>query len=726
MALAKYQRPAQDSAGNIVTNITVTVRKESDNSLATLYEDEAGTTPLSNPATFADGVMVFYTAGSTGGLRIDVAATGYSATLRNEPCGTGAQVDIEDLLAVESVVAGGGVRVDGTDPSNPIVSSAAVASRTAMSALTASAGDAVYLREAGREGVFVFDDSDLSTEVTADTAEGIYVAPDSDTDGSSGAWVRQFDGAVQAAWFGAVAGGTASTNRSAIEAAITFANGLGGATVELAAGEFHVTENGSTTVAIQMKSDVHLKGAGKYATTIKLADSQNDCHVINMDGDSGTPMTGVVISDLAIDGNRGNNTGSGHCIRGEWLSNVLIRDVHCHDPRYYGIGLQGGTLKNIKIERCHMEDTGSEGIDIKNLEDDNENIEVLFCRIEGHGQDTGNSGQAGIDTRGPCKIIGNTVLDGGAATGLYGIRMREGELLDASGLGAHYSICSDNYVDLGALAGATGFAFNATRCVGNGNIAKRGAIGFLVNQADVLLSDCLAQGCSGDGFNLNVSGLTTDGDASNVSNCKALSCGGDGFQVEGDNALIMGCSARGNTGYGMRIDSGATGNTIIGFQGDNNTAGLFTDSGTGTSYISTSHARALLSAASGEFTHKIRGADGEGLEVRSGHAGDDVVDLETERPVLQFLANGALAFFIGTTTRIYAAGTEIVRASAGRLIMQSGSHSLTHRAYTVATLPTASGVAGSEIYVSDETGGGTLAFSDGTNWRRVQDRAIVS
>ena len=30
------------------------------------------------------------------------------------------------------------------------------------------------------------------------------------------------------------------------------------------------------------------------------------------------------------------------------------------------------------------------------------------------------------------------------------------------------------------------------------------------------------------------------------------------------------------------------------------------------------------------------------------------------------------------------------------------------------------------IFVYDETGGATLAFSDGTNWRRVQDRAVVS
>lgn len=30
------------------------------------------------------------------------------------------------------------------------------------------------------------------------------------------------------------------------------------------------------------------------------------------------------------------------------------------------------------------------------------------------------------------------------------------------------------------------------------------------------------------------------------------------------------------------------------------------------------------------------------------------------------------------------------------------------------------------ILVSNEAGGYTMAFSDGTNWRRAQDRAIVS
>lgn len=48
------------------------------------------------------------------------------------------------------------------------------------------------------------------------------------------------------------------------------------------------------------------------------------------------------------------------------------------------------------------------------------------------------------------------------------------------------------------------------------------------------------------------------------------------------------------------------------------------------------------------------------------------------------------------------------------------------KGYTVATLPAAATYPRAIVFVSDEAGGATLAFSDGTNFRRVQDRAIVS
>lgn len=45
--------------------------------------------------------------------------------------------------------------------------------------------------------------------------------------------------------------------------------------------------------------------------------------------------------------------------------------------------------------------------------------------------------------------------------------------------------------------------------------------------------------------------------------------------------------------------------------------------------------------------------------------------------------------------------------------------------FTVAGLPSAA-PAGRMVFVDDETGGAVPAFSDGENWLRVTDRAVVS
>jgi len=46
-------------------------------------------------------------------------------------------------------------------------------------------------------------------------------------------------------------------------------------------------------------------------------------------------------------------------------------------------------------------------------------------------------------------------------------------------------------------------------------------------------------------------------------------------------------------------------------------------------------------------------------------------------------------------------------------------------AYTVSTVPAAS-PAGRQIFVTNESGGAVPAFSDGSDWRRVTDRAVIS
>ena len=69
-------------------------------------------------------------------------------------------------------------------------------------------------------------------------------------------------------------------------------------------------------------------------------------------------------------------------------------------------------------------------------------------------------------------------------------------------------------------------------------------------------------------------------------------------------------------------------------------------------------------------------------------------------------------------------GTNAILSTTAGILNMSQAVGL--KSYTVATVPAASVGAGATIYVSDESGGAVLAYSDGTNWRRVTDRAIIS
>lgn len=46
--------------------------------------------------------------------------------------------------------------------------------------------------------------------------------------------------------------------------------------------------------------------------------------------------------------------------------------------------------------------------------------------------------------------------------------------------------------------------------------------------------------------------------------------------------------------------------------------------------------------------------------------------------------------------------------------------------FTVGGVPAAGSYAGGIVYVTNESGGATIAYSNGTNWRRVYDNAIIS
>lgn len=85
------------------------------------------------------------------------------------------------------------------------------------------------------------------------------------------------------------------------------------------------------------------------------------------------------------------------------------------------------------------------------------------------------------------------------------------------------------------------------------------------------------------------------------------------------------------------------------------------------------------------------------------------------------LRNGANA----QELRVYQTGGVVYNSLSGAGLTLNGAVAVLGT-FTVGTVPSAATYVRGLIYVSDETGGPTLAFSDGTNWRRVQDRAVVS
>lgn len=106
------------------------------------------------------------------------------------------------LAAIEAIT--GGSTISGTLTFQ-------ATSRTALAAFTGmTAGTQAFLSEDGRIGLFVWDSSNLSAQVTADPYQGLFVPPASAPTGASGAWKRvrsTLD--FWASWFGAPSGTSA-------------------------------------------------------------------------------------------------------------------------------------------------------------------------------------------------------------------------------------------------------------------------------------------------------------------------------------------------------------------------------------------------------------------------------------------------------------------------------------------------------------------------------------
>jgi len=107
MALARYQKTVTDSAGDIISGATVTVRYQVSNTIADIYSDRAGTTPLANPTTTdSNGFFYFYASGDAYKIDVSSVSPAYTQTLEYVGIGTLQEYDVADIETIIDSITG--------------------------------------------------------------------------------------------------------------------------------------------------------------------------------------------------------------------------------------------------------------------------------------------------------------------------------------------------------------------------------------------------------------------------------------------------------------------------------------------------------------------------------------------------------------------------------------------------------------------------------------------
>ncbi len=221
------------------------------------------------------------------------------------------------------------------------------ADRSAMSALATTVGT-VQLGEAGREGAFVFDASDLSTEVTADTQQGVYVAPSTDSTGASGAWVRTGYVYLTPEMFGCVGDGS-TDDYTAWAGMVALVNALGGGMVKLGRGKtYHINRyvgDGLSPALTAAASGMDFNGCtglvieGNGAKiNINGNFDRSSASIYALPGLFISNCTEVVVRNLEIDGNVDQTTNSSaagesagsYGVKLRSCFGVTLENVYCH------------------------------------------------------------------------------------------------------------------------------------------------------------------------------------------------------------------------------------------------------------------------------------------------------------------------------------------------------------------------------------------------------------
>lgn len=301
-----------DSNGAPVTQARIISKKKGTSTDQALYEDEALTTPASNPYNINN-------------------SAGFYALYRNPLLDYSIEIKSADEATTYNsfILNGGGEGSSSTDP-NIIVDTLAE-----LQALTgddsedsvlvlgrASAGD-------GYAGMFRWVSGDQSANVTADPQMGVWVAPTAASTGASGAWMRVFTGEVWAEWFGASTSATAATNATAILAAVDYWAPFNDTTTDGGMVRLGVGVYACDQLVLTGKHGITLRGSGINSTELSFADDES---AIVIASTVSTSTNKLGIEDMTIHGPGLSNT-SAYGIDWTYTNRCFVKNVLFHGWR---------------------------------------------------------------------------------------------------------------------------------------------------------------------------------------------------------------------------------------------------------------------------------------------------------------------------------------------------------------------------------------------------------
>lgn len=338
------------------------------------------------------------------------SAQGAAADSAVQPGDLGA-LALKDKAAVSDIDATGTassttyLRGDGswTTPAGGGGAAFYVADRTALKALDTASVTSAYLAEGNRAGIFNWLTGDFSAEVTADTTEGIYVAPSSDSTGASGAWVRGYNGRANVKWFGAM-GDNSTADLAALQATtdVTGSAYIPDGTYKISGpwlvDDYCVLEFESrNAILLSSSTDAIVKPRGhtttrNYSITIYSG---------TLEGSGTSGPTGLLMrsaSMVKVYGTLITLCGAGVENGGSSSQGAFYNDFFGVDITSCTTGMRNGTLGN----EIHM--YGGRIADVVVATDDDDNSGVLYSGVAietftNSGHRLANSGSACVDVR---------------------------------------------------------------------------------------------------------------------------------------------------------------------------------------------------------------------------------------------------------------------------------------------------------------------------------------